>query len=137
MSLGVILRIILIVAGIALLARAIVSLAKRKMTEPFCLTWGLVSIIVILAGILLNPTELNRYISETGLLLVVMLGFCVAYGAYFMSSRISQLMRKNLELTLQVSILTHEKDEIYKRLDEISAKLKEEGEGNEEGSVRN
>lgn len=126
MSLGMLLRIIMIVVGIVLFMRAIVSLARRRMTEPFCLTWGLVSIIVILAGILLDPTELNRYISGTGLLLVLMLGFCVAYGAYFMSSKISQLMRKNRELALQVSILSYEKDEIMKRLDEISARLDKE-----------
>ncbi|MCM1100014.1 MAG: DUF2304 domain-containing protein [Clostridium sp.] len=117
---GVMLQIIMIVAGGVLLAAVVSSLAKRKMTESFCLTWGVIAIIIILAGILLRPAEWNRYISGMGLLLLLMIGFCIIYGAYFMSTKVSELSRKNQELAMQVSLLNHEKDELYRRLDELA-----------------
>ena len=95
------------------------SLAKRKMTESFCLTWGFISVIIILAGFLLRPTELARYISGTGMILVGMVAFCVVYGTYFMSIKVSELMRRNLELAMQVSLLGKENEEIRERLQEF------------------
>lgn len=120
---GVILQIIMIVVGIFLLAAVVSSLARRKMTESFCLTWGLIAIIIILAGILLRPAEWNRYISGMGMVLLLMIGFCIIYGAYFMSSKVSELMRKNMELSVQVSLLNHEKEELRKQLEELAEKI--------------
>ena len=123
MEVGNILRIIIIITGVVLLGITVSSLAKRRMTEPFCLTWGLISIIIILAGILLRPVILNRYISTTGMALVLLLGFCAIYGAYFMSARVSELMRRDLELAMQVSLLNQEKKMIKKRLEELAEEM--------------
>lgn len=125
---GVILQIILIIVGVVLFATVASSLAKRKMTESFCLTWGFIAIIIILAGILLRPAEWNKYISGTGMLLLIMIGFCIIYGAYFMSGKVSDLIRKNTELAMQVSLLNHEKEELCRRMDELEAKVKQEDE---------
>lgn len=126
MGAGGILKIILILAGIFLLGVSITSLAKRKMTEPICLTWGLIALIIIAAGFVLNPSEWNRYISNTGLILVLMLGFCAIYIAYFTSSVLSLLMRKNTELAMQVSLLNQENEEIRRKVKELTEKLEQE-----------
>ncbi len=120
---GAILQIIMIVVGIFLLGAVVSSLARRRMTESFCLTWGLIAIIIILAGILLRPAEWYRYISIMGMVLLLLIGFCIVYGAYFMSGKVSELMRKNMELSMQVSLLNHEKDELRKDLEELAKKL--------------
>ncbi len=120
---GMILQIIMIVVGIFLLGAVVSSLARRKMTESFCLAWGLVAIIIILAGILLRPAEWNRYISGMGMVLLLMIGFCIVYGAYFMSTKVSELMRKNMELSIQVSLLKHETEEFSKQLKELAEKI--------------
>lgn len=132
---GAILQIIMIVVGIFLLGAVISSLARRKMTESFCLTWGMIAIIIILAGILLRPAEWYRYISAIGMLLLLLIGFCIIYGAYFMSSKVSELMRKNMELSMQVSLLNHEKDELRKDLEELAEKLGSSTEADGEGKV--
>lgn len=119
-------RIVMIVTGIFLLGVAVSSLARRKMTEPFCLTWGLISVIIILAGILLSPAEWTRYISGMGMLLVLMIGFCLIYGAYFLSARVSELMRKNQELAMQVSLLNYENEVIAKQIEELAEKLEKQ-----------
>lgn len=111
-----ILRIIIIAMGIFMMGLTISSLAKRKMNESFCLAWGLISLAVILAGILLRPSEWNTYISATGLVLILIIVFVVMYAAYFMSLKISELMRKNQELAIQVSLLNQENERILKKL---------------------
>lgn len=116
---GVLLRIIIILVGIVLFCVTLFSLAKRRMTESFCLTWGFISVIIVLAGILLRPTELASYISGTGMILVGIVAFCVIYGAYFMSIKVSELMRRNLELAMQISLLRKENEEIRERLQEL------------------
>lgn len=118
---GVMLRIIMIVTGVFLVSVTVSSLAKRRMTEPFCMTWGLISLIIILAGVLLRPDEWNRYISTKGMLLVVLIGFCVVYGIYFMSARISELMRRNQELSMQVSLLNYEVEKLQQQMEDLSA----------------
>lgn len=120
MESGVILRVIVILTGIFLLFVTLSSLAKRRMTEPFVLTWGLISVIIVLGGILLRPTEWNRYISGTGMLLVGMISFCVIFGTYFISARVSELMRKNMELAMQLSLIKQESDEIREQLAELT-----------------
>lgn len=125
METGDLLRIIICCGGVVLLGITMSSLAKRRMTESFCLAWGIISLVLILAGILLRPTMWNRFISLTGIFLVLLLGFSVIYIAFFVSTRVSELMRKNQELAMQVSLLNWEKDEMWKKLDELSEHMGE------------
>lgn len=125
METGDLLRIIICCGGVVLLGITISSLAKRRMTESFCLAWGIISVVLIMAGILLRPTMWNRFISLTGIFLVLLLGFSVIYIAFFVSTRVSELMRKNQELAMQVSLLNWEKDELWKKLEELSEHMGE------------
>ncbi|MCH5337576.1 MAG: DUF2304 domain-containing protein [Acetatifactor sp.] len=125
---SVLLRIIMILTGVVLFVVTLSSLAKRRMTESFCLTWGLISVIIILAGILLRPTEWSSYISGTGMILVGLIGFCVVYGAYFMSTKVSELMRKNMELAMQVSLLGKENEEMKKMIQKLSEDMEQDKE---------
>lgn len=124
MSVGDWLRIIMILAGIFLLAITVSSLARRKMTESFCLTWGLVAIVFILGGILLRPYGVSALISVTGLLLILVVGFCVVFGAFFITGKISELARKNQELAIQVTLLNHENRIMMKKLEELEKNTK-------------
>ena len=133
MELVDVLQIIIIATGIILLIVTINSLAHRKMTESFCLAWGLIALILVLAGFLLRPTEWSRYISPMGLIMVVMIGFCVVYVAYFMSTKVSELSRKNQELAIQVSLLRQENQQILEQLTK-AAEGEQACEGNEEDS---
>lgn len=132
MDSGYILRMIMILTGIFLFCITLFSLARRKMTEPFVLTWGFISIVFVFAGILLRPVNWNRYISSTGMLLVGAVGLCMLFGAYFMSVRISELMRRNLELAMQMALLKQETEEIQLQLAELAEKIRKNSEYNYE-----
>ncbi len=126
MEVGTILRVCIIIVGIALFWLTISSLARRKMTETFCLIWGGVSIVVILAGILLRPVLLQNYISTTGMVLVSLVAFCIICGAYFISTMISEITRKSQELAIQVSLLKRENEKLAAKLEVLEGKFADE-----------
>lgn len=76
MEVGDILRLFVIVSGVFMVVRAILSLAKRKMTEPFCLEWVFLSALMILSGALLNPSQMKRYVRcSVGIMVYQYAGF--------------------------------------------------------------
>ena len=116
----------MVVTGLFLLVITTTSLARRKMTESFCLAWGLISLILILAGIILRPAGWSRYLSNMGMVLALMIGFAIIYVAYFLSAKVSELSRKNQELAIQVSLLNQENERVLERLEELTGKGKRE-----------
>lgn len=132
---GNILQIIMIATGVLLLIVTISSLARRKMTESFCLAWGLIALILVIAGFILRPSGWNRYISTMGMVLVVLIGFCAVYVAYFVSTKVSELSRRNQELAMQVSLLNQEQQRMLELLEQLTEGKEEQagvpGEGND------
>ena len=108
MTLGDLLTIFLIMMGICLLVMAILSLAKRKMTEPFCLAWAIVSVLLVICGILIEPSELERYVSLRILILIFLITIGVVWTLWFISTQLSILIRKNQELEMQISLLNQD-----------------------------
>ena len=126
MGVGDILRIVVILAGVFLLMITVSSLARRKMTESFCLTWGLVAIVMILAGILLQPYGISELISVTGLGLILIVCFCVVFGAFYITEKVSELTRKNQELSIQITLLNQENRMIMEQLEQLTKDRKAE-----------
>ena len=118
MEVGDILRLFVIVSGVFMVVRAILSLAKRKMTEPFCLSWMFLSALMILSGALLNPSQMKRYVSTRGLILTIIVSG-VLWGLWFISTQVSILKRKNQELAMQVSLLNNDCEKILRELEKL------------------
>ena len=119
MASGDILRLFVIVAGEYMLVKAVLSLAKRKMTEPFCLAWALLSTLMILSGVLLNPSQLDRYISTRGLVLIIIVVSGILWGLWFISTQVSILKRRNQEMAMQISLLNNDCEKILKELEKL------------------
>lgn len=115
-----ILRIVMVLTGIFLFLMTLSSLARRKMTESFCLTWGLVSIILVLSGIILKPYGMSALISDTGFVFVIIIGLCLVFGAFYITSKVSELARKNQELAIQVTLLNQENRQMMQKLEELT-----------------
>ena len=126
MSAGNWLRLYLVVVGGIILWMTLASLAKRKFTDQFCMLWGVLAGCMVLCGVLLSPTEITRYISGTGLLLVLIIFTGVLYMAWCFSREISSLTRKNQELAMQLSLLNQEHDRVEKLLEELTRKSGDE-----------
>ena len=123
MTLGDLLTIFLIVMGICLLVMAILSLAKRKMTEPFCLAWAVVSVLIVICGILIEPSELERYVSLRILILIFLIMIGIVWILWFISTQLSILMRKNQELAMQISLLNQDSERMLKKLEELEKRF--------------
>ena len=127
-------RLFMVAAGLVILSMTIVSLAKKHLTEAFCIVWGIVAAMLICAGIILRPTQWKIYISWNGLLLVLFGAVLVLAAAFLFSVRISVLTRQVKELAIQVSLLNQENEMILRELLEDTAES--EMMGREEASVR-
>ena len=119
MAVGDVLRLFVIVAGAYMFLKAILSLAKRKMTEPFCLAWAVLSALMIFSGILLNPSQLDGYISTRGLILIMIIVSGILWGLWFISTQVSILKRKNQELAMQISLLNNDCEKILRELEKL------------------
>ena len=119
MAVGDELRLFVIVAGAYMFLKAILSLAKRKMTEPFCLAWAVLSALMILSGIILNPSQLDRYVSLRGLILIMIIVSGILWGLWFISTQVSSLKRRNQELAMQISLLNHDCEKMLRELEKL------------------
>lgn len=119
MAVGDVLRLFVIVAGAYMFLKAILSLAKRKMTEPFCLAWAVLSALMILSGIILNPSQLDRYVSLRGLILIMVIVSGILWGLWFISTQVSSLKRRNQELAMQISLLNHDCEKMLRELEKL------------------
>ena len=120
MAVGDVLRLFVIVAGAYMFLKAILSLAKRKMTEPFCLAWAVLSALMILSGIILNPSQLDGYISTRGLILIIIIVSGILWGLWFISTQVSILKRRNQELAMQISLLNNDCEKILRELEKLN-----------------
>ena len=118
MSVGDGLRLFMVVVGLVILVMTVMSLARKHMTESFCIVWGVIAVMAICAGIILQPTQWNRYISWGALLLILFGIVLLLAGAFVLSVRISMLSRQVEELAMQVSLLNQENEMILRELGE-------------------
>jgi len=116
---GVVLRVIMLSAGIIQVVLMVFALAKRALTETLGLMWGLVSVLFILVGLLLNPVEIESYISNLGLIIATLIGLGVLYWAWHISILVSSLIKKNHELAMQVSLLNEERETLSRDLEQL------------------
>lgn len=128
MNSGDILRYIMILFGIVIFAVTTMSLSKRRMTEPFCLAWGFFSLLLVLGGILLRPSGISSYISDVGLILILLIGGLIIVAAYWLSRQVSTQIRRNQELTMQVSLLNEE-------MGRLKMELAKQGKAYEEDTI--
>lgn len=126
MSAGKVFCLVMIFSGVLTLWMTLVSLAKRKFTDGICMLWGILSVCMILAGLLLDPVGISGFISNTGLVIGCVAGLGVLFMAWCFSREISDLTRKNYELAMQLSLLNQEHDQIQKLLEELTQKQSEE-----------
>lgn len=123
MDYGLFLQLLLIFAGIGILLVDISLLAKRKLSESISITWGFGAIVFIVAGIVLRPSGWIMYMSEKGMILLCLLGFCVVYGLFSASCYISTLTRKQTEMAMNISLLNQEIVELKKKVAEQEKEL--------------
>ena len=116
MGAGSELRLFLIIAGLVILGMSVASLARKSMTEAFCVAWSILAAMLVCGGIVLRPAGWNAYMSWSGLLLLLLGLTILLAGAFFLSVRVSVLSRQVRELAVLVSLLSQENEAIRRTL---------------------
>lgn len=135
MSVGDGLRVFMIVVGLVILGMTVMSLARKHMTESFCIAWGFAAALFICAGIIVQPTQWNQYVSWGALLLILFGVVLLLAGAFIFSVRVSTLSRQVKELAILVSLLNQENANMLREFAE-DQKESETAEHEEEALVR-
>ena len=113
-------KTVIVLVGCFLLGDAIISLAKRKMTESFCLMWGTIAVAAILTGAFIQPSVITRYISPIGLILISIIVAIGLYATLFLTHTVSELMRKTNDMAIEISLLKKENEDLKNSVEKIA-----------------
>lgn len=118
------LRTIVAVEGIVLLVMAFLAFVYRKVTEGIGLGWGAFAVIMILLGTVPALAGWSGCIPKAAVPAFIVLNIAILLGTFYLSCRVSQLIRKNQELAMHVSLLNQENESILEELQEIRKQQK-------------
>ena len=125
MVIGNVLKLFMIILGVFILFKTVVSLAKRQMTEQFCLVWEALSGLFVVCGFLLKPTNLQKHSSLCGFIFALLIVIILVSGAWFISIQVPSLIRKNQELAMQTSLLNHDSEYLIFEIKNLKRQLPE------------
>lgn len=122
---GYIIQVFLITVGVLSLIVDVALLAKRKLSEPISVTWGFAAIIFVIAGIVLRPDLWMSYISTPALIMIFVLIVLAVIAVFLGSTRMSELIRKNTEMAMNISLLNQEIVELKRDIAENQKRIEE------------
>lgn len=124
METEVIFRVLAVGTGTILLFAVFLSLSKRVMIEAMGVIWSFFGVILILLGAVPALTAWSRTVPSEGAGVLAFLGECLIWALFAMSRIISQLIMKNQELAMQVSLLNQENEKILRQVELVQENRK-------------
>lgn len=118
-------RLVVIAAGICLLLLTFLMYSIRCLTDRIALGWALFSVIMIMAGAIPAWSGWSRALALSSYPMVFAMGGLVVLIIFHHSVYLSQLIMKNQELAMHVSLLNQENEETLKQLFEMNKKIKQ------------
>ena len=82
-----------------------------------------VSVLMVILGIVIKPSQIERYMRGEILALVLIVVLSVVWGLWFISTQVSILMRKNQELAMQTSLLNQDSENMLRQIDLLKAEI--------------
>lgn len=122
MEIADIIRTIVIVGGVLLLCLDFFSFVHRRLTEGIGIAWALFAVVLILVGAVPGLSAWSTALCAEGYVAFFLVGFLLVLGMFLLSQSISQLIMKNQELAMQVSLLNQENESILSALEELTGK---------------
>lgn len=92
---------------------------KKKDDGSFLSGLAFLAVLIGLAGILLQPSQIEHYISWRGMILGMIVLVGIIGSLWFLSMQVSSLMRKNQELAMQTSLLNQDYMTLIRRVEEL------------------
>ena len=113
-----ILCIITIIEGIVLLIVDFLSFVYQKITIGIGLCWGAFAIVFVLLGAVPGLSDWTGIIPKEAVPAFILISLSILICFFYLSCAVSQLLRKNQELAMHVSLLNQENEIILEKLKE-------------------
>jgi hypothetical protein len=104
---------------------SLLAFITKKISPGMGVLWVLASFVLFVMGFLPVWQNWVRLVSVRVTIMVFILGFVFLTGLFLVCLSISNLMTKNRELAMQVSLLNQENEQILKALEELEERVKE------------
>ena len=116
---GIIIRAGVFLAGAILMISSFWMNAYKKITVNFAVIWEILGLMLVLVGIVPVFSQWSRLVSSGTWLAFFCVGSVFLFEEVRTSVLLSQLMMKNRELAMQVSLLNQENEYIMNELDAL------------------
>ncbi len=113
-----ILCMLVIIEGIVLLIVDFISFVYQKITVGIELCWSAFAVVLILLGIVPGLSDWRRVVPIEAVPAFILINLAVIFSFFYLSCAISQLLRKNQELAMHVSLINQENEIILQKLKE-------------------
>ena len=117
-----IIRYGMVLGGVALILAGFWFHSLKKLTVNFAVAWEFLGLLLLLIGLVPALSAWTRLISTWTGLAFVCLGVVCLMGGFQFSLLLSQLMMKNQELAMQVSLLNQESERLLDMIEEFGVK---------------
>lgn len=117
-----VLCVVTVLEGVALLIADFISFVYQKITVGIELCWSAFAILLILLGVVPGLSDWSRTIPIEAVPAFLLISLAIIFSFFYLSCAISQLLRKNQELAMHVSLLNQENEIILQKLKESLAK---------------
>lgn len=114
-----ILQAAVVMIGVLLLISDFTALVYKKITESIGLCWFFLGMVLISLGIVPGLCAWVQAVPEEAVPALLLAGAALLSVAFYLSSQVSQLARKNQELAMHVSLLNQENESILEGLKEL------------------
>ncbi len=121
-----ILRLSFVLMGMVLLALDFLSFVFRKVTEGVGLLWIALSGALFFSGAVPGLYGWTKAVPKEAVPALVLFASAFLLAAFYVSCLVSQLIRKNQELAMHVSLLNQENESILYELKKIKEQREHE-----------
>ena len=111
-----ILCMITVLEGIVLLVVDFVSFVYQKITVGIELCWSAFAVVLILLGVVPGLSDWSKVVPQEAIPAFLLISLAVIFSFFYLSCAVSQLLRKNQELAMHVSLLNQENEIILQKL---------------------
>ncbi len=111
-----ILCVITVLEGILLLVVDFISFVYQKITVGIELCWSAFAVVLILLGVVPGLSDWSKVVPREAIPAFLLISLAIIFSFFYLSCAVSQLLRKNQELAMHVSLLNQENEIILQKL---------------------
>ena len=114
-----VIRLFLIIVGLSFLLLTLLTFITKKISPGMGVLWVLASFVLFVMGFLPVWETWMRLVSRPVTIMVFILGLAFLIGLFLVCLSVSNLLSRNRELAMQVSLLNQENEQILKELERL------------------